>query len=451
MTRFIEEAAKSIPIAGEYDVIVCGGGTSGVPAAVAAAREGARVALIERFGFVGGMPAYGIMPAWHGLTKHHSGLLTEFAGRMAEMVKGTKLPNPMEHNHMEPEMIKQLAMQMLLEAGVELHLHTMITGVVKEGETVKGIITESKSGRRAFLGKVIIDATGDGDAACYAGAGYLKGRADGVMQAMSLRFRVGYIDFSRFLSWVEENSQYFPKVTKENLRWIRERADEGLDFFMQGDLSALYKLYNDDGNLPVESYFNLSSIRSGEASINGTRIHGVDGTVEEDLTKAEISCRTQAYSLWRFLMNHIPGFENSQIIETAPAIGVRETRCIIGDYVLTEEDCRNRSKFSDAVMTSRLAFDIHDPVYILEVLEGLVDVPYRCFLPQGIDNILAVGRIISADHVTNSSLRKMEIVYITGQVGGIAAALSCREGVAPRTLPYEKLRVRLEVNGIELR
>lgn len=434
-----------IDIAGEYDVVVCGGGTSGFPAAVAAARQGARVALIERYGFLGGVPANSIMPCWHGLVSHHSGLLTEFAHRVAEFDQG---PKPLEEgSHIEPETVKMLSLEMVLEAGVELHLHNMIVGVIKEGQAVKAVITESKSGRRAFVTKTIVDATGDGDAAYYAGAEYMKGK-DGKMQAISLRFRIGHIDFERYFNWVELNPQHYNNMKKEKLDGIRVAAKERKAFYMPGDLSELFKQYPGE-DLPTQSYFNVSCIRPGELSVNGTRIHHVDGTVEEDLTKAEIVCRKQAYSLWRFLRKHVPGFEHSMIVDVPAQVGIRETRCIVGDYILTEEDCRANRRFDDSVLTSVINFDLHDvDKYVLELLKGTVEIPYRCFLAKGLDGLIMVGRTLSTDHVTNSTVRKMESVFQTGEVGGTAAALAALKGVTPRELPVGDLQAVLLKNNV---
>lgn len=436
-----------IPVAGHYDVIVCGGGTSGFPAAIAAARTGAKVALIERYGFLGGVPAYSIMPCWHGLNYHNSGLLTEFAQRVAEFNQG---PKPLEeHSHIEPETVKMLSLEMVLEAGVELHLHNMIVGAIKEGDTLKAVVTESKSGRRAYTASVFIDATGDGDLAYYAGAQFNKGK-NGKMQAVTLRFRIGHIQFERYFDWIAENMRLFPGMTPEKLQATREASRQGKAFYMSGELSELFEK-DPMPYLPIQSYFNGSSIRPGELSVNGTRVHDIDGTVEEDLTKAEILTRRQAYALWRFVRKHIPGFENSMIVDVPAQIGVRETRQIIGDYILSEADCRANRRFEDSLLTAVLAFDMHDvDKYVLELLKGTVEIPYRAFLAKGIEGLIVVGRAFSSDHVTNSSIRKMESVFQIGQAGGTAAALAALAGVTPRQLPVKHIQEKLLEAGLDI-
>lgn len=442
--KTIREPAREIPVAGEYDVIVCGGGTAGFPAAAAAAREGANVALLERFSYVGGVPAYCIMPAWHELKKYHAGMLTEFAERIVAIGCG---PNPFKTNHMEPEFVKKVALDLVTEAGVDLHLHTYVVGVLKEGKRVIGVITESKSGRRAFLAPQIIDATGDGDVAVFAGADYLKGSKDGEIQGMTVRMRIGGIDFERYLDWAEQHPQYYPDFKQPNYHEtfdsLRQKSRDGREFYMPCDLAELYKT-SDDPDLPRDSYFNGSSIRKNELSINGTRVIQLDGVKEEDVSYAEVQCRKQAFALWNFVRKHLPGFEHSLLIETAPHIGVRETRCIIGDYLLTEEDCRKGVKFEDSVALNPIGFDLHDSTYTLEVLDDvMVGVPFRCLLARGLDNVIVVGRCISTDHVANSSVRRMHTCFQVGQVGGMAAALAAQANTTPRNLPFADLKKRM--------
>jgi hypothetical protein len=146
----------------------------------------------------------------------------------------------------------------------------------------------------------------------------------------------------------------------------------------------------------------------------------------------------------------VPGFENSMIVDVAPQIGVRETREIVGDYVLTEQDCRTNAEFEDAVLTAKISFDVHDVTgYILETIRGVVDVPYRCLLPSGLENILVVGRCMSTDHIANSTTRLQEIAHRTGQAGGTAAAMAVQSGITPRQLPVASLQHELEVAGFE--
>ncbi len=437
----IIEPQKTLPVAGEYDVVVCGGGTSGFPAAIAAARQGAKVAVIERYGFLGGVPAYSIMPCWHGLTGNHSGILTEFAKRIGAFGQG---PDPLKENsHMEPETVKIVELQMCLEAGVELHLHNYLAGVIKKGNRVTAVITESKSGRRAFRAKTFVDATGDGDLSYHAGAEYTKGD-NGRMQGVTLRFRIGHVDFERYFDWIEENLEYYKLDSKDDVDALRQKAEDGTAFYISADLTPLYNQHP-ERDLPAHTYFNCSVIRPGELSVNSTRIYGIDGTVEEDLTRAEITCRQQAYAIWRFLRDVVPGFEGAMMVDVPAQVGVRETRSIVGDYVLTEAECRANQEFHDSIMTAQIMFDAHDiDRYLLEILKGAVDIPYGCFLPKGLEGLVVVGRCISSDHIANSGIRKMESVFQTGQAGGTAAALAALADVPLREVPISKIRDALK-------
>jgi hypothetical protein len=347
-------AAEAVSMAGQFDVIVCGGGTSGLPAAIAAAQRGAEVAIIERYGFLGGNAAFSIMPCWHGLREHHSGLLTHFAQRVEAFGVG---PVPLRDNHIEPEVVKILFLELALEHNIQLYLHHFIVGVVKQDDRVSTVITESKSGRRAFNAKVFIDATGDGDIGYHAGAQYLKGE-DGEVQAMSLRFRVGYVDLQKFAAWGAQQTELnAPGLVGA----FAHDAQPRRGIYFGSRLDRLYDQYRDKyEDLPSNTYFNCSSIRRGEISINTTRAYDLDGTNADDLTRGEIITRKQAWAVWRFLKENVPGFEESVIVETAPQVGVRQTRCIVGDHVLTTDEGNAGKTFADSVQTCRVVFDSHD-------------------------------------------------------------------------------------------
>ncbi|HEV7298320.1 MAG TPA: FAD-dependent oxidoreductase [Tepidisphaeraceae bacterium] len=440
----VREPARDTEVAGEYDVIVCGGGTAGVPAAIAAARNGARTALFERHGFAGGVAAYSIMPCWHGMSGHHTGLLSEFGRRVAAFGQG---PDPFTSGgHMEPETVKIVALNMLEEAGVHLHLHTWVVGVLKDGDRVTGIVTESKSGRRAFVCKAMVDTTGDGDAAALAGAQYNKGDG-GKMQGMSLRFRIGHIDLERLFAFGEQNPAYFPQSQHDHDFFASRRrlASAGAAFFLPTRLDGILAAHRDEfPDIPEHTYFNTSCMRPGELSVNCTRVYGLDGTRAEDLSRAEVVTRKQAYAIWRCLRKYVPGFDHSCIVDVAAAVGVRETREVIGDYTLTEDDCRRNAEFPNSVMTTRIAFDAHDvDKYILECISGVCDMPYGCFLPLGVDGLLVGGRCASTDHIANATFRKQESVHQSGQVCGTAAAMAAERGIVPRQLPAADLKQRL--------
>ncbi len=441
-------AGESIPATAEYDIIVCGGGTSGIPAAVAAARQGARVAVIERYGFLGGNVAFSIMPCWHHLGDHHSGLLTRFAQQVEAFGVG---PAPLkEGNHIEPEAVKILFLNMATEQRVQLYLHHFITGVVKEGSRITTVITESKSGRRAFRAKCFIDASGDGDLCYCAGAKFNLG-VKGETQGMALRFRVGYVDFDKFAGWAAGQ----PKDLSlgDMVKTVRNGGGKswGKAFYFGSRLDRLYDQYRSQyPDLPSNTYFNCSSIRPNELSINTTRVYELDGTNADDLTKAEIIMRKQAWAVWRFLKENVPGFGASVITETAIQAGVRESRTIVGDSTLTVDDGAKNREFQDSVQTCRVTFDSHDQQhYETGGNKGLVDVPFGVLLPQGLDGVLTAGRCTSCDHLMNSTFRRMENSFQSGEVAGTAAAMAVKKGLAPRSLPVAELKAQLRKNGFK--
>jgi hypothetical protein len=427
----------------DYDVVVCGGGTAGMPAAVAAARQGAKVALIEKGGYIGGIPGYCLMPTWYGISKHHSGLLTEFANRVEEF--GVK-PNPWKDNsHIDPEVTKFIFMDMALKAGVNLHLHSFVMDVDRKSDHLKGVVTASKSGIQLYLAKSIVDSTGDGDVAYMSDAKFELGD-HGEMQAMTLRFRIGHVDMDPFFKWAATKPLYFPgnPGTVER-KYAQYQKGEAFVLNAAGVENMWKNVDNPD--LPRDSHMAWSFHVPGEISINATRLFHHDGTITEHLTKAEITCRKQLWAMWRYLRDHVPGFANSRIIDTGDRIGVRESRLIQGDITLTYQDCKAEKNFEDSVMTSRLAYDLHEKNYSIETQQGLVDVPYGCFLPKGIDGLLIAGRCLSTDHITNSSIRKMETAFQSGQVAGTAAALAAKNGTTPRNLAVTDVQAALKADN----
>ena len=457
LNRPTSAAAQRAPATASktYDVIVCGGGNAGLPAAVAAARGGAKVALFERCGSMGGNPAQGLMTQWSGLY-HRSGMLVEFLNSVEAFGVGSIPLNPGD-SHVEPEVVKMLFQEMAQKSGVDLYLHHLVVGVNKDGNQVKEVTTESKSGRRTFGAKVFIDATGDGDLCNYAGAKYTLEHAN--LQAMTLEFRIGYIDFVRFEKWAEKHQDlgnYYKQAQQINQRDAAKDRRKGVAFM--GRMNELWDQYRDKyPDLPEEpAYFNCHSMRPNELCINATRAYDLDPTNADDLTKAEVSTRKQAWAIWRFLKDNVPGFEESALTETAPQIGVRESRLIIGDYVLTLQDGQTNRKFEDSVMTCRVFFDLHEKKKYLVgdgeglVRGGLVDFPYRCLHPKGVEGVMVIGRCGSTEHMLNSGgPRRMENVFQMGEVAGIAAAMAVKERTTPRKLSVKELRPELIKKGLK--
>lgn len=326
--------------------------------------------------------------------------------------------------------------EMLLEAGVQIQLYTFASDAIVENNQLKGIIIESKSGREAIMGKVVIDCTGDGDIAAKAGANFIKGReSDGLMQPMTLMFKVGGVDYSRAV---------FPYGFEDHIA------------LPKGDIQALGKQ-----NIPHPAGHVLLYHTSvdGVVTCNMTNCTGVDGTRAEDLTKAEFQCRSQIPYIIRFLREFVPGYENAYLMSSASIVGVRETRHFEGEYTFNEYDILEGTEFEDwAVKGAWFGFDVHnltgaglDKTGVQKEFKQKASymMPYRCLVPKKIDNLLLAGRNISGTHLAHSSYRVMPICVGMGHAAGVAAALCAKSEVTPRALDVKKMQEILAKEGVD--
>ncbi|MGE5552160.1 MAG: FAD-dependent oxidoreductase [Bacteroidota bacterium] len=468
------ESARETGVLRETDVVVAGGGPAGLAAAIAAARAGAKVTLIEREAFLGGVATGAMMAALVG-SETAAGIGLELMDRMAAKGGAPKwdaAPGRTGTTPFDPEVFKDTALDMVREARVDLLLHAWTAGpIVTEGK-VMGVLTESKSGHRAVLAKITVDCTGDADLAAAAGAPCLKGReSDHKMRPFALLFRLGGLDIPRILQYVQEN----PEELQPQFR--TGTALKAGDEEVITRISGFYKLVETakrNGELyPECHYFRLENlwVDRGTAICNTTRIYHVDGTDVNDLTKGEIEGREQIRKLIAFAKKYIPGCENAFLIDTAPCLGIRETRRIIGEYSLTDEDAYGDARFADAITTMHEALvrlprpanlDIHMPDPIEGSTQDLIErypervpreshtyqIPFRALLPKGIDRLLVAGRAIAVSHMIDSTTRLMLICMRTGQAAGVAAALAARQGVSPKELDFEELRSVLMGQGM---
>ncbi len=408
------------------EVLVVGGGPGGLAAAVAAARNGADTLLVERYGFLGGMATAGLvnpyMTYWAGEEQIVNGIHQEICDRLTALGaygKGSRTT-------FDSETYKFVADRMCEESGVKVMLHSLLSDVAVSDGVISSVEIVGKSGKQSVKAEVFIDGTGDADLAFMAGATCEKGRAlDGLTQPMTLSFRVCNVDPSRVPGRAERNELY-----------DKAKAD--------GRLSC-----------PRENVLMFLSTRPDVMHFNQTRITGADGTSTIDLTRAEIEGRRQAWEFLEFLRRDVPGFENAEIQVSGPQIGVRESRRVIGDYIMTEEDVLEARKFPDVIARGSYDVDIHSPTGAGTVIKRLepgtsYDIPYRCLTPLGIDNLLIAGRPISATHEAHSSVRIMPICIAIGQAAGTAAALSVKERTMPRKLDVPTLQSALREQGANL-
>lgn len=426
----IVEERREIPVWEQVDVLVVGSGPAGVSAAVCAAREGVSVMLLEQTGNVGGIATEGLMSHWTGNTE--GGFYDEILERSADAGRD----DAQMRKVINPERLKTVLLEMLEEAGVKLLLYTFACAPVMEGNKIKGVIVENKTGRGAVLGKVVVDASGDGDIAARAGAPYYIGReTDGKMQPATIMFKVAGVDVERGV---------FPGGFEEHLD------------IPAGDIQ---KLGEEHLPSPAGHVLLYRSTLPGIVTCNMTNCTDIDGTKAEDLTRATVVCRKQMESIVHFLREYVPGFENCYLISSASLVGIRETRHFKGEAVITREDILEARVFDDWVVAkAHFNFDVHnmtgnglDETGVQKNFQQKkgYTIPYGCFVPLEVDNLYLAGRNISGTHMAHSNFRVMPICANMGQAVGVAAAICVKEGTTPRELSVTMVQRRLIESGVK--
>jgi hypothetical protein len=450
------------------DVIVVGGGTSGCVAAIAAARTGADTLLVERYGFLGGTATFG--NPFHGFMDGHGNLVVRgipdeivqrlvaeggSPGHIRGMQWGPGAPPGIEYTvtPYDHELIKYVLITLCEEAGVRMLLHAFLAGTIVEGDRVRGVTVVTKSGRRDLLADVAVDATADGDVAAQAGAEFHYGGREGEVQNVTLLFKVGNVDLDRALEGLKAgNTPLKGWGTWHNKVTMGPRLGESKPSVLSFQSRVSARL---GGEKEAERVIilSLSSYRKGEAVLNLTRTTGINGTSDEDLTRAELEERKKAVEAVKALREQqVPGFENCYLLTTAPQVGIRESRRIVGEYVLTKEDVLAGRKFPDGIARGAYPIDIHDPKggphYFHFIKDGdSYDIPYRCLVPKRVERLLISGRAVSCDHDALGSVRNQATVAAIGHAAGAAAALAAKQGIAPRQLSPVALRRTLVEQG----
>jgi ribulose 1,5-bisphosphate synthetase/thiazole synthase len=401
---FVIEEERRVPVSYQADVVVAGGGVAGVAAAVAASRGGARVLLIERFGQLGGMATGGLVTVHLGYGRFELGLNREIGeavlGCGAGFIETSdewKWIDDLGFSSKkrivyDAEDMKYLLEKMLLEAGVEILYHTYIVDTVVEDGAVTGVVLESKSGRCVAQGRVVVDATGDGDVFMRAGVEYnLEEHPWGV----TLGHRFGGVDVEGALSFQKEHPEEY-----------RALMDE-----LEGIVGLRYRW--------------RPSAREGITLCMGPGLHGFNVLDPRESTTLEVTGREVAMRVLEFHRKNVPGFEGAFVVEFAPQFGIRVTRRVAGEYVLSSEEVRGGARFDDVVVRS------------------IYDVPYGVLLPKGVENLLVAGRCISTSKGMDE-LRLIAPCIATGEAAGVAAALAVERGVSPRDLDIGELQAALK-------
>ena len=410
--RFITEEEKRTPITDEAEVVVAGGGPTGVAAAVASARLGVKTMLIERYGCLGGMATGGLVITLVETRRYGMGIVKETVDGLrrlggARLRRPAKEPNEWTEGasfsgeeciNVDPELLKHVLNEMAVEAGVDLMMHSVAAGVEMEDNIIKGIILEDKSGRHAVAGRMFVDATGDADIAAAAGAPFSY---DKHPWGVNIDFRLGGVDVAEERAFRDEHPEEHTRV----LDGLKERVGGRM-------------------------YWG-PSVKDGIVWGGAPHILEADALDPRDLTRVEVEGRRAVVKGLEYLRAHMPGMEKAFLLDTSSQVGVRETRRIIGEYVLTREDEVGGRRFEDAVASS------------------LFDIPYRCLVPLKVDNLLVGGRCISTTHEAQGPIRNIPPCMITGQAAGVAAALAVRMEIQPRKLDPKQIIEALIKQGFD--
>lgn len=444
----ITEPARQVPLHGEYDVAVLGGGPAGILAAASAARNGARVLLIERYGFLGGMGTAAGVSNFCGLHANVHGRMHQVVHGMAdELLDRMRAMDGLNEPHLilgkihaqayDISAFKCAADGLMQQYGVDLLFHALATGAARDSDgRLDALFLETKSGRRAVRARAFIDCSGDADLAHWAGLPYEKGDEAGHMMYPTLMFKVGNVDGVR----AQEAWKTIPALMDQ------AQASGEFTFPRRG---AIVRPQKHD----YEWRVNVTQLANRDGS-------AADGTDALSLSAAELEGRRQIVDYLAFLRAKVPGFEKAYILDIAPQLGIRETRRIIGEYVLTREDVLGCADFPDSIGVNGWPLEIHaagDVQWVWPPIpesRGYNQLPLRMIVPRqgpGIpDNVLVAGRCASMTHEGQSAARVSGSCFVMGEAAGTAAALALRAGIAPARLAPQALQQQLERQGVFL-
>jgi hypothetical protein len=438
--KTIEEPARRVPLYGEYEVAVLGGGPAGIAAAVAAARAGRRTLLIERYGFLGGMGTAagvtnfcGLHANVHGeMHRVVQGVASDLLARI-DRLGGLNAPHLILGKILarayDTAAYKIAADDLLASHGVDILFHALGAGAVMQDERrIAALMVETKAGRQAVVAELFIDCSGDGDLAAWAGARFEVGDNAGSMLYPSMMFRLNGID---------------PERAGEAWRTIPALME-------QAEASGTHRFPRKAAIVrpqrsPVEWRVNFTQL----ARKDGTAINGLE---PDDLTRGEIDGRRQAIEAFTFLRT-VPGFENSYIVDLPPQLGIRETRRVVGGYMLSGDDVLGCAAFEDSIgvngwpMETHVAGDVIFKFPPIPQSRGFNELPYRMLVPATIDNLLMAGRCASMTHDGQSAARVSGACFAMGEAAGTAAALALSGNTLPRDIAVEKLQQQLKQQG----
>ncbi len=448
----ISEGPRSTPVLCETEVLVVGGGPGGLAAAVAAARAGAQTTLLDRYGCFGGViTQVGVDSiAWyrHEGTIDLEGIGIEFEQR-ARAMGGTQPESQSMSEALDTELFKVVADDLVEEVGVEPLLHCLAVAPILDAGLVKGVITESKSGRQAVLAERVIDATGDADIAFRAGAPCRKTSVQEMM-GVTLMFSCSGVDRARFLDYV---ASLGPTYRDWGKNWCAETTGKEDDLFSPY-LEEPFERARREGIIPEEmrsiggTWGRLTD--AGEAmTLNMVMMGGFDCTDVRDATRAEIEGRRQALLAIEALRRYAPGFEKARLRTFGMTLGTRDSRKIVGRYDLAAGDVRGEGRFDDSVGIFPEFIDGYG-ILVLPTTGRYFQVPYGVLVPRDVDNLLVAGRCVAGDMVSHAATRNQMCCAVTGQAAGVAAAVSLRDGRTSGGVDVVRVQAELKSQGVRL-
>ncbi len=449
--KYVEEPARQIPVRAEVDVLVVGGGPAGIMAAEAAAKDkNLKVMLVEQRGFLGGNLTIGL-PILAFLGPKGNQIIRGGAQRFIDRLraKGAAADHKRCKLHMsltiiDSEEAKNTAWEIMDEEGVEVLLYTFISDTIVENGKVRGIIVESKAGREAILARTVIDCTGDGDVAFRAGVECRKGDENGGMQPPTLMYSMRGVDVQQLRDAITGNPEKYDMD-----RMPPEQFAEG-KFITVGLRGCILEAQKAGCEIPVARTILITGLNDDEIWVNMTRVNGVDSTLPESYTRGEHDGRKQIAVVTEYLQKFVPGFKNAWIDKVAPFMGIRESRVIVGRYVMTAEDILGGKRHDDVIAVAGYPVDIHHADggdCTMLFCDDAYDVSYRVLVPEKIDGLLVAGRCSSMNHEAMAATRVMSTCMALGEAAGTAARIALADGVEVADVDVAKVQRALLAGG----
>ncbi|MEK7432001.1 MAG: FAD-dependent oxidoreductase [Cyanobacteriota bacterium] len=422
-------------------IIIAGGGMSGVSAAIAAKKQGFEPFIIERYGFFGGTSTASMVSPFMSFSAGNKQLVF---GVFQEILDKLEEYGGRKHGSraFDSEILKFVLFDLLEKYQIDYLLHTYIVDAIVKDRKILEVITESKSGKESIQGDFFIDTSADADLAAKSGVPFEVGRKeDGLTQAMTLMFRIANVDMKKVLEYCKKDP--------ENYSFIEEDINGVSIAGFKKEIEEEREITKYDN--PLDYIFFVTTHRDDLVIVNTTRTIKVNGLNNKDLSKAQFEGHRNSWQIHQLLKKRISGFEDSYISNTATQVGVRETRRIIGEYTMTGLDVVSARKFDDAIARGSYPIDIHDPTgsggQMIRLKEGeYYDVPFRSLIPQNIDNLLVAGRCISATHEAQASVRITATCTAMGEAVGYASALCLQNNVKPIDLNIQELQKCIKHN-----